>query len=86
MFFVDLRELESLMHGHAVAFLQLGLVTDETGTFNASFRRWLVSTKRGSIASGWAIGIEELAGAAGVHAVSLFFEFAEEFFDSWVAG
>lgn len=70
------------MHGHGVAFLQLNLVTDRSATFNASFGNWLVSTKGGSAAAGWAVEIEEFARATGVDAVELFFELADEFFDS----
>lgn len=83
MFFASLAELETLMHGHGVAFLQLGLVTDDSVTFNSSFGKWLVSTKGGSAAAGWAVAIEELARTAGVDAVRIFFELAEEFFESW---
>lgn len=83
MFFANLPELKTLMHGHGVACLQLGLITDDSATFNASFVRWLVATKGGSASSGWGVAIEELARAAGIDAVGLFFEFVGEFFDFW---
>lgn len=83
MFFASLAELETLMHGHGVAFVQLGLVTDRSATFNDRFGDWLLVEKGSSAAAGWAVAIEKLAGKKGVDAVGLFFELAEEFIDSW---
>jgi hypothetical protein len=83
MFFTKLPDLETLLHGHGLAFLQLGLVTDHSATFNESFADWLVTTRGSSAAAGWAVAIEELAIAKGVDAVGLFFELVEEFIDSW---
>ncbi len=83
MFFGTLAELETLMHGHGLAFLQLGLVTDRGATFNESFGDWIASTKGSSVAAGWAVATEELAERAGVDAVGLFFELVEEFIGSW---
>lgn len=84
MFFAKLADLETLMHGHGLAFLQLGIVTDRLATFNESFGDWLAVRRGSSVAAGWAVAVEELAKAKGVDPVGLFFELAEEFMDSWV--
>ena len=84
MFFSQLAELETQMHGHGLAFLQLGLVTDRSETFNESFGSWLVSTRSCSVAAGWAVAIEELARTTGVDQVELFFELVGDFIEIWV--
>ncbi len=83
MFFGSLADLETLMHGHGLAFLQLGLVTDRATTFNESFGNWIASTKGSSAAAGWAVATEELAEKTGVDPVGLFFDLVEEFIESW---
>ena len=83
MFFARLAELETLMHGHGLAFLQLGLVSDRSATFNESFGAWLVSTKDSSVAAGWAVAIEEMAKDTDADPVGLFFELEEEFLEYW---
>lgn len=83
MFFAKLADMETLMHGHGLAFLQLGLLTDRLATFNQCFGAWLAATRASSVAAGWAVAVEELAREEGVDEVELFFELAEEFFDSW---
>jgi hypothetical protein len=83
MFFNKLADLETLMHGHGLAFLQLGLVNDRSETFNQSFGSWLAATRGNSVAAGWAVVIEDHAREKGLDEVGLFFELAEEFMDSW---
>jgi len=83
MFFSSLPELETMMHGHSVAFLQLGLIPDESAAFNYRFRDWLLDREKCSTASGWALAVENLAAQqVGVSAVTLFFDLVTEFLES----
>jgi hypothetical protein len=84
MFFRELTELETMMHGHGLAFLQLGFVSDRSATFNVSLAKWLRATRNISTQAGWALAIEELAGRTRVDAQALFFELLEKFIDSWM--
>jgi hypothetical protein len=79
MFFFQLADLETLMHGHGLAFLQLGLIDERSSTFNHRFGAWLAATRGRSVAAGWAVAIEELARDEGLEAIGLFFELAQEF-------
>lgn len=83
MFLIKLADMETLMHGHGLAFLQLGLLTDRSATFNQSFGAWLAATRGSSVAAGWAVAIEEFAREEGVDEFGLFFELAEDFIGSW---
>lgn len=83
MFFAELSEMETLMHGHGLAFLQLGLLADNSATFNQRFGAWLTTRKGISAAAGWAVALERLATEKSLDEIQLFFDVAEEFFDFW---
>ncbi len=83
MCFRDLSELSAILHGHAVAFSQLGLVGTRGHTFNAAFSDWLVVGTGVSASTGWAPAVEELASAAGVDAEALFADLVRAFLKEW---
>lgn len=83
MYFRNLTELESQLHGHGIAFVQLKLIEGFSETFNEAFGRWLVKFHNGAASSGWAVALEKLAGAESNDPVGLFYDLAREFFSSW---
>lgn len=83
MYFSRLADLETIMHGHGLAFIQLGVVDDRSATFNHRFGEWLMTTGASSSAAGWAVAVESLANARAVDPIGLFFELLDEFMDSW---
>lgn len=83
MYFRDLAALESILHGHAAAFSQLGYLGAREETFNASFATWLRAKTGVSAAAGWAHAVTELAEKADTNAEALFVERAREFLRDW---
>ena len=79
MFFRGLADLEMLLHGHGIAFLQLGVLIDSADTFNDRFGAWLRTVRSCSLAAGWAVAVEALAEREGLDPVELFFELEAEF-------
>jgi hypothetical protein len=84
MYFRDLPELEAILHGHGVAFGQLGLINREE-PFNRSFAAWLRRETGASAAAGWADAVTQLAEAAGMDTEALFVERVRAFLREWAA-
>jgi len=84
MHFRDVAEFEAILHGHYLAYDQLGHRLERSETFNSAFSEWLYRAKGATGASaGWAFSIGELASAQGRDATELFSEFVREFFPLW---
>ena len=79
MYFNSLKELESIMRGHAMAFDQLGAGLGGQ-TFHGEFGNWLARLGL-SACSGWAYAIQEKAEQEGSDAETLFIDFAREFLE-----
>jgi len=86
MYFRDLDSLEQILHGHAAAFSQLGIVGTREETFNTAFADWLRRETGVSAAAGWAHACSELAAAGGYDAEVLFVERVREFLREWSDG
>ncbi|MCK6501991.1 hypothetical protein L6R53_01065 [Myxococcota bacterium] len=85
MYFRDLRALEQILHGHAAAFSQLGVLDRSEETFNSAFVAWLRAETGVSAAAGWAHAVSELAEAAGIDPEGLFVEWVRKFLPAWTA-
>jgi hypothetical protein len=72
-------ELEWTMHGHGIAFKQMGKLEEGAITFNDEFARWLVSSFGLSCASGWGYALQSHAGKSKRDAFSVFFEAYDRF-------
>ena len=83
MYFRSLDELEAMMRGHCLAFHQLGLV-GRGDSFHSCFSTWVHVTADASVAGGWALAIQNLAGDAGQDPISLFSKLVSEFLDEWL--
>ncbi len=86
MYFRDLDSLESILHGHAAAFSQLGRAGPREEMFNAAFAAWLRGKTGVSAAAGWAHAISDLAAGSGMDAEVLFIQTVREFLGEWSGG
>lgn len=83
MYFSNLLQLEAIMHGHWVAFVQLGLVSDRYHSFNSCFADWVRTHFDVSCSAGWALGIQDAAIKMAIDPHYLFFQTVFEFIAIW---
>lgn len=79
MFVSSLEDLESVLHGHGVAFEQMGEVESWSSTFNEAFGRWLASSVGLSCASGWGFSVQNLALEGRREPIAVFFQLFGQF-------
>ena len=82
MFFRSLDDLGHQMHGHAVAYVELGALSDYDDRFNRQFGNWLYENYQLSCSCGWADAIEDSTESKD-QAEARFFEFVEQFLEQW---
>lgn len=83
MYYRDLASLEQILHGHSVAFSQLGVVEKREEMFNHAFAAWLRRREGASVASGWSHACLALASRAGQDAERLFAVQVRDFLRQW---
>ena len=82
MFSEELSGLETLFHGHWMAYLEFaGIDRDES--FNYKFTTWLWDKKRVPGDAGWAVAIHLCAKKNDRDPEKVFEEFVKEFLGSW---
>lgn len=83
MYFRELKDFESQLHGHAVAYQELGQISDiRAAGFNSNFKDWLYDQYGYSCSSGWAYAIEDAVETPD-DAGPRFFELVEPFLEQW---